>query len=60
MSVKYKLFEEGQLSDERIKSWLQKLDSDTHDVFCKFCQKRFSIARQGVQQIKLQKGENVN
>lgn len=53
MSVKHKYkFQEGWVSGERFQSWLQKLDSEPHDAFCKFCQKRFSIAGQGVKQIK--------
>ena len=53
MSVKHKCkFQEGWVSGERFQSWLQKLDSEPHDAFCKFCQKRFSIAGQGVKQIK--------
>ena len=48
MPVKYKCkFQEGWLSDKRFKCWLQKLDSDLHDSFCKFFQKRFSIAGKG-------------
>ena len=33
--------QEEWLSDERFKHCLQKINSDPHDVFCKFCQKRF-------------------
>lgn len=51
MSVKYKCkFKEVWLSDERFKSWLQKLDSDMHDAFCKFWKKRLLIAVQSVKQ----------
>ena len=53
MSVKYKCkFQDGQFSDERFKSWLQKHDSNVYDTFCKFCQKRFSIAGHGEKQIE--------
>ena len=44
--------QEGWFSDERFKCWLQKLDSDLHDVFYKFWQKRFSIAGEDVKQIE--------
>ena len=34
------------------KSCLENIDSDSHDAFCKFCQKILPIAGQGVNQIE--------
>ena len=53
MSVKYKCkFQENWLSDVRFEGWLQEVDSNINEAFCKVCHKSFSVAGQGVKQVE--------
>ena len=52
-SGKYKCkFHNAWLTDERFCAWIRKAENDLHAAFCSFCQKSFSVAGQGIKQLK--------
>ena len=50
---KYKSkFQDSWLVEEEFKTWLQRDDKDETSAFCKVCWKPFSIANNGIENVK--------
>ena len=50
---KYKsTFRDSWMVEEEFKSWLQRDDKDETSAFCKVCWKPFSIANNGIENVK--------
>ena len=45
-------FQNTWLTDARFHAWIRKAENDPHATFCSFCQKRFSVAGQGIKQLE--------
>ena len=45
-------FQNTWLTDERFCGQIRKPENDPHAIFCSFCQRSFSVAGQGIEQLE--------